>query len=629
MAEGHVRRKLTTILAADVEGYSRLMGADEEATLATLRSYRDVVGGLIAGHDGRLVGTAGDAVLAEFGSAVEAVRCAMSIQEELAARNAAIADDRRMRFRIGINVGDVMVEGDDLLGDGVNVAARLEGLAEPGGICISASAYDQVRNKLPAGFEDLGPRELKNIAEPVHVYRVLPGAGTGTASPRQPRPKRRAAAAALLLLVAAVAVGAVGWWRTRPPAPSPAATAEPAPARAKKASIAVLPFVNMSGDKEQQYFSDGMTEDLITDLSKISDLSVISRTSTSGYKGRKIDVREIGKALDVRYVIEGSVRKAGERVRINAQLIDTATGGHLWAQRYDGNLKDIFSLQDQVVEKIVGSLALKLSGMDRQRIAARGTDSIAAHDLYLRGLYQESVFTRKGNQLAMRLYEQALAIDPGYPLPYARMANILELNARNGWSEDVQADLRKAVALAEKAIALDPRNPYLHWSLGRSVARLKSPDALKRGIASLERAIELDPNFADAYAFLTVLYIGDGRARDGLRSVETAMRLNPRYPFWYLFMRGMTRYFVEDYDSAIADFKAAADRSPTAQFVRWWLAAAYAQAGRQDDAEWQVEELKGLGFKGTIGTILETGHMHDPKYRALEIEGLRKAGIPQ
>jgi TolB-like protein/DNA-binding SARP family transcriptional activator len=395
-----------------------------------------------------------------------------------------------------------------------------------------------------------------------------------------------------------------------------------------KPSIAVLPFSNLSGEKEQEYFSDGITEDLITDLSKISTLTVISRSSTTGYKGREIDIREVGNVLNVRYVIQGSVRKAGERIRINAQLIDAATGGHLWAERYDGDLNDIFGLQDRVLEQIVASLALRLSENERERLADKGTDSVAAHDLYLRGLFQESTFTREGFQEAKRLYEQALSIDPGYALPYARIANILELSTRNGWSDDIQGDLKKAVELTEKAVALDPQNSNLHWSLGRATARLRTPAALVRGIESLHRAIELDADFADAYAFLTVLYIADGRAEDGLRSVETAMRLNPRYPFWYIFMRGMTRYVVEDYDAAIADFEAAAERSPTATFLRFWLAASYAQVGRTDDAEWQVEELEMMGVETTIATIIDSGPIQDPGYLSLFKAGLRKAGMP-
>ncbi|MEE8187633.1 MAG: adenylate/guanylate cyclase domain-containing protein [Kiloniellales bacterium] len=627
-----MERRLAAILAADVVGYSRLMEVDEEATARTLSTYREIVEGLVASHHGRVFGSAGDSIIAEFASPVEAVRCAVDIQRELEAHNADLPEDRRMRLRIGVNLGDVMVEGDNLLGDGVNIAARLETLAEPGGISLARSVFDQVKKQLDLGYENLGEHEVKNIAEPVQVYRVLTGPeaagkvmGETTRATQSWRRVALAAAAAVLIGVA----GAVTWLRPWEPTIEPAPVERMVSPLPDRPSIAVLPFVNLSDDPAQEYFADGMTEDLITDLSKISDLTVISRTSTSGYKGREIDIREVGEALNVRYVIEGSVRKVGEQVRINAQLIDATTGGHLWAERYDGSLNDIFGLQDRVLEKIVASLALELSGEERRRLADKGTDSVAAHDLYLRGLFQESTFTREGSQEAMQLYEQALSIDPGYALAYTRIANILELSARNGWSDDVQADLTKAVELNETAVALDPQNPRIHWSLGRSVSRLGTPEALQRGIESLERAIELDPDFADAYAFLTVLYVGDGRAEDGLRSVETAMRLNPRYPFWYLFMRGMTRFVVEDYDSAIADFEAAADRSPTAPFVRWWLAASYAQAGRQDDAEWQVEEMQMMGFEGTIAIIVETSQIQDPGYLLLYEAGLRKAGIPE
>jgi len=444
---------------------------------------------------------------------------------------------------------------------------------------------------------------------------------------RRPGGIRPIVAAAIVVLVVAGAAAAV--LRPWGPDVEPVSAEPEAFPTPDRPSIAVLPFDNLSDDAAQEYFADGMTEDLITDLSKISGLIVISRTSTSGYKGRQIDIREVGQALDVRYVIEGSVRKAGDRVRITAQLIDATTGGHLWAERYDGDLGDIFGLQDQVLEKIVTSLALRLTGEERRRLASHGTDSVAAHDLYLRGLFQESTFAREGSQEAMRLYEQAVSLDPDYAMAYARMANVLELSARNGWSDDVQADLKKAVQLAEKAVALDPQDPNLHWSLGRAAARLRTPGALARGIASLQRAIELDPDFADAYAFLTVLHIADGRAEDGLTSIETAMRLNSRYPFWYLFMRGMARYVLEHYESAIADFEAAAERSPTALFVRWWLAASYAQVGRTDDAEWQVDEMSLMGFEGSIATILETQPIRDPGYLSVYTEGLRKAGIPE
>ncbi len=626
-----MERRLAAILATDVVGYSRLMGEDEAGTLDALKTHRkELLDPKAAQYGGRTIKLMGDGALMEFASVVDAVTFAVEVQCAVRDGNTGVGEDRRITYRIGINIGDVIVEGDDIYGDGVNVAARLEALAEPGGVCLARNVFEQVKDKFDLTFEHLGEREVKNIAEPVTIYRVaLDDKADALVTPvvrAQAGPARRWWPAAAAIVFVLAAAGAL-WWQ-----PWKAET-EPAGrgilALAEKPSIAVLPFVNISGDAEQEYFSDGMTEDLITDLAKISDLTVISRTSTSGYKGRKIDIREVGDALGVRYVLEGSVRKVGERVRINAQLIDATTGAHLWAERYDGDLDDIFGLQDQVLEKIVASLALRLSETERRRLAAKGTDSVAAHDLYLRGLFQESTFTREGNREAMRLYEQALAIDPGYALAYARIANILELNARNGWSGDIQADLAKAVELAGKAVALDPQNPNLHWSLGRAVARLKTPGALERGIKSLERAIELDPDFADAHAFLTVLYVADGRAGDGLKSVETAMRINPRYPFWYLFMRGITRYVVEDYQSAIADFEAAAERSPTALFVRSWLAASYAQAGRIEDAEWQFEEMQMMGFEGTIAITVETQPIQDPGYLALYTEGMRKAGIPE
>ncbi len=635
MSDRVVEKRLSAILAADVAGYTVLMEQDSDGTVAAWRAAREeTIDPTIKEYSGRIVKHTGDGFLAEFPTIQDAVGCAITMQEGLATSP--------LNFRMGVNLGDIIDDGDDIHGEGVNIAARIEGLAESGGICISGSVHEQVRHRLGYRFDDMGEIKVKNVSEPVRVIRVLIGEEVATTSRRWPPPKYWKTGVALLLLVA-VASGTVVWWQLEAPVSQPDASMEQSEApseqieipmertvaQSTKASIAVLPFVNISGDDEQEYFSDGMTEDLVTDLSKILNLTVISRTSTSGYKGAKIDIREVGKTLNVRYVIEGSVRKVGERVRINAQLVDATTGGHLWAERYDGDLKDIFGLQDQVLEKIVGSLELELSGEERRRLAKKGTDSVAAHDLYLRGLFAESDFTREGSRDAMRLYEQALSIDPDYALAYTRIANILELSARNGWSTDVQADLTKAVKLAEKAISLDPRDPKIHWSLGRATARLRTPGALERGIEALQRAIDLDPNFADAYAFLAVLYIADGRADDGLRSVETAMRLNPSYPSWYLYMRGMARYVTKDYETAIVDFEEAAERSPSALFVRWWLAASYAQTGQKEDAEWQFEEMQMLGFEGSIATIMETRVIQDPGYLSIYKEGLRKAGIPE
>jgi TolB-like protein/cytochrome c-type biogenesis protein CcmH/NrfG len=576
----------------------------------------------------------GDALVAEFDRASNAVSAGIAFQAENFQVNATLEDDVRPEVRIGISMGEVVIADNTVTGAGVVLAQRLEQLADPGGMCIQDAVYQSVPKRLPFEYESLGEQEVKGFEEPVRAYRVALKSGMSIPSPdlrsdtRETKPVwRRAAGAVVVLLI--VVGGGFAWWQPWKPEFEPASVERMAFPLPDKPSIAVLPFTNMSGDPEQEYFVDGMTEDLITDLSKLSGLFVIARNSTFTYKGKSVKVRQVAEELGVRYVIEGSVRKAGSQVRISAQLIDATTGSHLWAERYDGSLNDIFSLQDQVLEKIVGSLALRLSENERERMAFRGTRSAAAHDLYLRGVFQESTFTREGSREAMRLYEQALSIDADYALPYARIANILELSARNGWSNDIQADLTEAVELTEKAVALDPQNPSLYWSLGRATARLKTPGALKRGIEALQRAIELDPDFADAYAYLTMLYVAGGRGEDGLRSVETAMRLNPQYPFWYLDMRGTTRYVLRNYESAIADFEAAVERNPTALFLRWMLAASYAQAGQMEDAEWQVEELLNLGFEGTLELIVETSPIQDPRYLSLYEEGLRKAGIPE
>lgn len=629
-------RRLAAILAIDVVGYSRLMGQDEAGTLAALKAIRsNLIDPKTAQYGGRVIKLMGDGALVEFASAVDAVAFAVEVQGAMRDLSRNLADGKQIEFRIGINIGDVIVEGDDLYGDGVNIAARLEGIAAPSGICLSQNVFEQVKDKLDLSFENLGAQKVKNIADPVSVFRVkadeksdalLTPVVRGAAK----KAGSRRAVVALLAFVLVVIFGGGGalLWKLREPKTQIVAEKAKALTAKTRPAIAVLPFSNLSNDKEQEYFADGMTEDLVTDLSKIRSLLVVSRDMTADYKEKSPDARKIGRELNVQYLVEGSVRKAGEQVRINAQLIDAATGGHIWAERYDGKLNDIFGLQDKVLAKIIGSLELELSGKERERLAARGTDSVAAHNLYLRGLFAESRFSREGYREARRYYEQALAIDPNYALPYTGIANILELGSRNGWSEDVQADLKKAVDLASKAVELDPQNPKVYWSFGRATARLKTPESLKRGIEAMRKAIDLDPDFADAYAYLTILYVSRGRAEDGLRSMETAMRLNPNYPFWYLFLRGIAYFSTENYDAAISDFETASNRSPTAIFLRWWLAASYAEVGRQDDAEWQIVEMESMGFNSNITTIVETQPIQDPGYVVKYKEALKKAGIP-
>src|SRR5881409_2712627 len=401
--------KLTAILSADVKGYSRLMSEDEEATIRTLTAYREAIATLIAQHRGRVVDSPGDNLLAEFASAVDAVQGAVDIQRELESRNAELPPFRRMRFRIGINLGDVIVEGERLYGDGVNIAARLEGLAEGGGICISGTAYDQIAGKLPFRCESIGEHTVKNIARPVRVYRLHPDPG----APVRPASKRRVPGRLVRAVAAAVAVllllGAAAWAGRRWLAPESAGLPLP-----DRPSVAVLPFTNLSQDPTQDYFSDGVTEDLITGLSKVSGLFVIARNSVFTYKSRAVKIREVGRDLGVRYVLEGGVQRSGNRVRITAQLVDATTGYHLWAERYDREVRDIFTLQDEVTQQIVRALAVKVTEAEKARIGRVPTGVLEAYDLVLRGTEERKRATREGNVEARRLFTQALELDPQY-----------------------------------------------------------------------------------------------------------------------------------------------------------------------------------------------------------------------
>src|SRR5215813_10312873 len=473
-----VERKLVAILAADVQGYSRLMGEDEVGTLRRLTAYRGVTDALIQQHRGRIVGTAGDSILAEFASAVEAVQCAVDIQQALKTKNADLPSARRMEFRIGINVGDVIVEGPQLYGDGVNIAARLEALAEGGGICLSGTVYDQVENKLPLGYEYLGEQTVKNIAKPVRAYRVR-GEGEATATVQ--------------------GRGEVGAPGQSPGLPLP-----------DKPSILVLPFINMSHDPEQEYFTDGITEDITTDLSKISSLFVISRNSAFTYKGKAAKVGDISREMGIRYVLEGSVRKAGERVRISAQLIDATTDHHLWADRYDRPLIDIFAVQDEIVQQLVSTLRVEVHEAELERVRRIPTTSLSAYDALLRGEEYLHRVTIEANVQARQSFEQAMALDPQYG----------EAHAGLGWTYWVESHfssdpqhLEQAVALAQQAIALDDSLPLAH-SLLSLVSGRKQQYA--RAIAAGERAVSLDANNAYSAAWLAEVLNFAGRPAEAI-----------------------------------------------------------------------------------------------------------------
>jgi adenylate cyclase len=534
-----MERKLTAILSADVKGYSRLMGEDEETTIRILTAYRKSMAALIAQHRGRVVDSPGDNLLAEFASAVDAVRGAVEIQRDLQVKNAELPPERRMEFRIGINVGDVVVEGERLYGDGVNIAARLEALAEGGGICIAGTVYDQVENKLPLGYQYVGEQTVKNIAKPVRVYRVRREAESpGTAQGR----------------------GEVNSPLQSPTLPLP-----------DKPSLIVLPFVNMSNDPEQEYFSDGITEDITTDLSRISNLFVISRNSAFTYKGKTAKAQDISREMGVRYILEGSVRKAGGRIRITVQLIDATTDHHLWSERYDRPLQNIFALQDEVVQKIVTTLRLQLTLQEQGYIVRKRTNNLEAYDAFLRGVEYIWRTTKETNAQARQMFEKAIMLDPQYAEAYARLGMTYWREWVFRWSADPQTPER-ASALAQQALALDDSLPFTHSILSWIYVDKQQSD---QAIAEGERAIALDPNHADSYASQAEVLNRAGRPEEALRAVAQAMRLNPRYPPTYLFELGAASRFTGRYTEAIAALQEAISRSPNLIPAHYLLAGSY------------------------------------------------------
>ena len=586
------KRKLTAIFHADVKGYSLLMGEDEEATLHTLSTYLEVMSTFIQRHRGRVVGTEGDAILAEFGSVVDAVRCAVKIQETLRIKNAALPESRKMEFRIGINLGDVIEEGDQIYGDGVNIAARIEGLADGGGICISETVHDQIENKLALGYEYQGKQTVKNIKKPVKIYRVLmdPKSIGKTIGQGKYRTHRGQWAVLVVLGMLFIVAGilTIRHYNRRPTLPSLEIASEekmafPLP---EKPSIAVLPFVNISDDPSQEYFSDGMTDDLITDLSKISGLFVIARNSVFTYKGKNVKVEQISRELGVRYVLEGSVRKAGEHIRINAQLIDASTGGHVWAERYDRNLKDIFALQDEVTQKIVAALVVKLTRDEKRRLVRKGTDNIEAYDYTLQGVDYFFRFTPDENALAQQMFKKAIDLDPKYALAYSWLGYTYWMEWAFRWSATPRA-LERALGLAQKALSLDASLSQAHTLLGKIYLWQK-----KHGLAitELETAIALNPNYADGLAGLGEIMNFAGRPEEAITLLEKAIRLNPIPPVWYFHNLGSAYYLTKRYGEAITTLKRVLNRNPNFWPTYIYLTASFAETGEEDKA--RIETVK-------------------------------------
>jgi adenylate cyclase len=587
-----LERRLAAILAADVVGYTRLMGADEAGTLRRLTELRqEILELLINEHHGRVVKLMGDGLLVEFASVVDALACAVAWQNRVSEQEVATEEDKRLQFRIGINLGDVIVEGEDIHGDGVNVASRLEGLAEPGGIYLSDDAYRQVRGKVEAEFEDLGELALKNVAEPVRVYRVAT-AVSGTASAK--------------------------------PASRPLSLPE-------KPSIAVLPFTNMSGDPEQEFFADGISEDLITALSKIRWFFVIARNSTFTYKGQAVEVTQVARELGVRYVIEGSVRKAGNRVRITAQVVEAASGNHLWAERYDRDLKDIFALQDEMAQTIVGAVEPELSAAEREHAARKPPESLDAWETYQRGLWHLWSFTRDDNAETQRVLRRAQELDPSFVTAYAFESYSHYLDAMLGFSEAPDESLAAALTAAKRALALDDKDPVAYFALGRVYMMHGKHDA---SVVELETAISINPSFAMAYHGLGSALMLSGRLEEAAEALDKAIRLSPRDPVLWGMMcfRSVTCSLLQQYEAA-AEWGRRAAHEPRAAKGGYWAYAVLASAlGNLGQAAAAREALgEALRQKPDLSlTYLEkTLPTKEPGGLDPYLAGLRKAGLPE
>ncbi|WP_095080586.1 adenylate/guanylate cyclase domain-containing protein [Mesorhizobium sophorae] len=583
MAEGRVQRRLAAILAADVVGYTRLMGRDEAGTLGELKTIRaDLIDPKMAEHQGRIFKTTGDGVLAEFPSVVNAVACAVDIQRAMSDRNGAIPEARAIQYRIGINVGDVIIEGDDVFGDGVNIAARLEGIAPAGGVTVSGAVRDHLGSRLDLQFDDIGDQTLRNVERPVRAYAV----------------------------------------RLDVPGEVPIAQ------HSDKPSIALLPFVNMSDDRQQDYFADGITENVITGLSRFRDLFVIASNSTFAYKGKATKIQDASRELGARYILEGSVQRSKDRVRITAQLIDGKTGRHLWAERYDRGVDDIFAVQDDVTERIIGSLATAYGGrllkawQERPEVA--GTRNFEALDYFVRGMESLNRYTKEDNLHARELFEKAGELDPKFGKAFAKLAWTHMIDANDGWSENPEASLANGLKYANLAIERDDAEAWGHYALA---GHCLFCGQYERAIIEYQRALELNPNDADVLLDFGSCLSYCGRAQEGLETAQKAIRLNPHYPEWYILQIGQIYYDVRRYHEAIAALEGL--RTLDTVYQHLYLAASYAALGSEDEAQQVIEHILQLEPRATI-TMRTTSDMAPYKNSSdLEHfrENLRKAGL--
>ena len=620
----HVERRLAAILAADVVGYSRLMGADEVGTLRALKAVRkDLIDRAIVAHGGRIVKTTGDGLLAEFASVVDAVTCAVTIQRGMIQHNTDVPDDKRIVLRIGINIGDIIIEGKDIFGDGVNIAARLESICEPGGLCISDLACDQVRDKLPLTFTDSGEQQVKNIARPVRVFSLSPQAiagapemSPGRAAPAKARSRALLAGALALVLVLA---GLAAWWTLRAPPSTQTATA---PSSDSRPSIAVLPLVTLADANKEDYFADGLTEDVISALGRFSELIVRSRNAVFPYKGKTPRPEEVGRELAVRYIVDGSIRRSPERIRIAIRLTDAARGALLWSENYDVAPKDIFSVQDDITRRIAGTLASRLSNLELTKAATKPPSSLETYDLVLRGRDLLNRVNRTANSQARTVLQQAIEADPNYAPAYIALGRV-ELNGvLQGWTAEPEAALQRAENLGQKAIGIDPASAGAHSLLGRIYIRYADYD---RALDEMHRAVALNNSDPDAYSGLATALLWSGDVDGSVRNFELGAKLGLEFTANDAFTVGVAYLLADRSTDAIRALERSLERNKTDVYTNAILAAAYAENGRQADAERQARTVRDIDprFDSTdFGSLLRK-----PELQTKLVALLNKAGL--
>jgi len=579
-------RKLAAILYADVAGYSRLTGDDEDATHKVLSEYLDLLAQTVESHRGKVMHFAGDAVLAMFESVVDAVSSATDIQKQLLERNTDVPDQRKVQFRIGVNLGDVIEDRGDIYGDGVNIAARLENISDPGGVCISSSVFEQIKGKLDFQFEDMGEQEFKNIAEKIRSYRVIP-------IPTQLSPE--------------IFEKLVGERLEQ----------------SNKPSIAVLPFQNMSGDPEQEYFADGMSDDIITALSRVPDLVVIARNSTFVYKGRAVDIRQIGRELAVSHILEGSIRKVGDRIRITAQLVDTHSRDHVWAERFDRKLDDIFAVQDEITHNIVVELQVQLVTGESSRRSATGTKSIEAWELVTRASSLIASHVRDNAIAAKQLLEQALELDENYPDAWIEMGWIFWEESVWKWSSEPEKSMQMSFDAAQKALSLDEFSPHTYGLLGHIY--LVRGDS-RQAIEMSEKAVELAPSDSILLALLANVLIDSGQLKEGIQKVQRAIRLSPFPRPWFLSLLGTGFHLLGQNDTAISALEQAVERAPDSHLARVWLASTLAEMGRLDEVREVSNSILSID---PAFSVLSWAESYRSKSHERIKENLLAAGLPE